>query len=311
MGNHRYLVIARVGDGSLHREWLQPAEHKNFDLCLSYYGNEPGRYANECDYYVESKGPKFIKLHELIQSLGSLVFQYDAIWLPDDDISTNAYNISRMFQIFSEQNLQLAQPALTKHAFFQVTVRHIDYKLRYTKFVEVMVPIFSREALQICWPTFNKSLTGWGLEHVWAKLLGYPNKKMAIIDETPVKHTRPAGGGELYRNIEAEYGINVWQNTENLLNEYGIVAPPPHEITFYGGIKLWNPIGAKRAPAKKVRGRRSKRRGRPLRRKGSAGRKRRLYRPGRAISRRSGLKFGGRGKAAARSKRMNTKFKAA
>lgn len=263
MGEKRNLIIARVGDRSLHREWLQPAEFKNFDLCLSYYGDKPDRYAHDGEYYFESKGTKWPKLYELMESLGDSILEYDAIWFPDDDISTNAQDIARMFDLFHEQELILAQPALSQNAFFQVTVRHIDYKLRYTHFVEVMVPIFSKEALRVCWPTFRNNLTGWGLEHVWAKLLNYPHKKIAILDETPVKHTRPPGQGDLYSNIRSQLNINILDNNETkMLEEYGIVAPEPSEIKHYDGIRLWDPIAEllEKSKRESVHGKRLRRR---------------------------------------------------
>lgn len=254
LSQNRYLVLARVGDGSLHQEWIRPAEHRNFDLCLSYYGGKQGRYAGDCEIYTEAKGAKWPKIYDLIKKMGDRIFQYDAVWFPDDDILTYPGNISRMFELFSEYGLMLAQPALTANHYFQVTAQHIDYKLRYTHFVEIMVPIFSRDALRVCWPTFNKSVTGWGMEHVWAKLLGYPETGMAILDETPVKHTRPPGQGELYENIK-KMKIDVMDpKYQDVWGEYGITFPFPSEISYYGGIKVWDPAsGIHDSPEETVR----------------------------------------------------------
>jgi hypothetical protein len=69
----RFLIIARVGDHSLHQEWLKPAKFKNFDLCLSYYGDYRGRYKNDCDIYFESKGAKWPKIKEVVQKLGKRI----------------------------------------------------------------------------------------------------------------------------------------------------------------------------------------------------------------------------------------------
>ncbi len=43
----KYLVICRVGDNSLHKEWLNPVEYKNFDLFLDYFGSEDNRYSED------------------------------------------------------------------------------------------------------------------------------------------------------------------------------------------------------------------------------------------------------------------------
>ncbi|OIJ10773.1 hypothetical protein BKP35_13165 [Anaerobacillus arseniciselenatis] len=206
----RFLIIARVGDDSLHHEWLSSIEHKNFDLCISYFGDTPGRFKEDSDFYFESKGPKWPIIKEVLSKLGEKINQYEAVWIPDDDISTNTPNINRMFERFIEQGFELAQPALTTeshHSHF-ITIEQPDYLWRYCNFVEIMVPIFSKSALGICWDTFDYCQSGWGLDLLWPKLLGFPHKKMAIIDETPVFHTRPIGAGTLYNGISPHHELN-------------------------------------------------------------------------------------------------------
>lgn len=202
--NSRFLIIARVGDNSLHKEWLTPIENKNFDLCISYFGDYPERFRNDCDYYYESKGTKWPKIKEVIENLGEKVIeQYDAIWFPDDDIMTTSTNINKMFNIFIEQGFDLAQPALTQNSYFshKVTIEQPDYLWRYSEFVEIMVPILSKNALKQLWQTFDICPSGWGLDLLWPKLLGYPRKKIAVIDDTAVQHTRPVGTGSLYNDL--------------------------------------------------------------------------------------------------------------
>lgn len=197
---NRYLVVARVGDSSLHHQWLTPSQYKNFDLYLEYYGDQNGRYKEDCDYYSQGKATKWPRLYQLIKTEAPRIFQYDAIWLPDDDVSINCEQIERMFDLFLQHNLMLAQPGLTldSHLNHIITLRKPQYVMRYTNFVECMAPVFSSQALQICWQTFNKSRTGWGLDYIWPKLLGDPSDKIAIMDAIPMKHTRKSGHGTLY-----------------------------------------------------------------------------------------------------------------
>ncbi|SEC69956.1 hypothetical protein [Paenibacillus sp. GP183] len=231
-GDKRFLVIGRVGDTSIHQQWLQPAEYKNFDLCLSYFGSTSGRYANECDFYHELPGLKWPTVKDTIEAFGDGIDQYDAIWMPDDDISANASDINRMFQIFMQQGLELAQPALTPDSYFghRITVKNPNYFLRYSHFIEPMVPLYSRNTFQKLLPTFEKSESGWGLDFVWPKLLGYPYKKLAVIDEVAVKHTRRVGGGELYKNISG----SQWDDLYRVTEEYE--ADVNFRMTHYDGI---------------------------------------------------------------------------
>ena len=67
----------------------------------------------------------------------------------------------------------------------------LDYLVRYTNFVELMCPVFSRSFLQICLPTFEASFSGFGLDHIWSQLGGRVPGRIAIIDDIAVAHTRP------------------------------------------------------------------------------------------------------------------------
>ncbi|MGQ7885101.1 hypothetical protein [Paenibacillus sp. WC2504] len=230
-GDKRFLVIGRVGDTSIHQQWLQPAEYKNFDLCLSYFGSTPQRYVNDCDFYHEVPGLKWPTVKDTIEAFGDGIYHYDAIWMPDDDISANAYDINRMFKIFMEQGLELAQPSLTLDSYYGhgITLQNSNYYLRYSQFIEPMVPLYTRETFQKLLPTFEKSESGWGLDFVWPKVLGYPHQKLAIIDEVAVKHTRRVGGGELYKNISG----SQWDDLYRVTAEYD--AAINFRMTHYGG----------------------------------------------------------------------------
>lgn len=219
LSKNRYLVFCRASDQSLHNEWINDKANKNFDLFIEYYGIEDKKYMEECDYYSHYPAKtKFPRLFELIQKGDVNFFDYDAIWFGEDDIQTTTNNINSMFKIFTDHNLWLAQPALTKESFIahSITQERPGSILRYTNFVEVMVPIFSPFALEKCLETFSKSASGWGLDFVWPKILGYPTDKIAIIDAAPVTHTREGWKGDLYKFLP----INPRDELNKLLNEY-------------------------------------------------------------------------------------------
>lgn len=232
-GNNRFLVMARVADKSLHKEWLKPEEDRYFDLYLEYYGDGSNDYRDDCDFYSEAKDTKWPRLHEVFKEYKDEILKYDAVWIPDDDISTNCSTIKTLFETFMEYKLLLAQPALTKDSYYshKITLRRSKYFLRYTQFVEVMVPIFSREGLEMCWESFGKSRSGWGLDSIWPKLLGHPEKKLAIIDQYPVKHTRKVGKGSLYKDI----GCSPYEELDRICEEYGVELQ--FDYTQYGSIK--------------------------------------------------------------------------
>jgi Protein of unknown function (DUF707) len=226
------LVFVRAGDSSLHKEWIEPKNAKCFELYIEYYGENAGRYAEDADYYSYNQtGTKFPRFFEIISQNKNLLTDFDAVWIADDDLSISADAISAMFELFHRHQLWLAQPALTKHSHhtWPTLLQDPRYTLRYTNFIEVMAPIFSKSALQRCWTTFEKSTSGWGLDYVWPKLLGYPLDKIAILDETPMIHTRKIGGGDIYSSIN----VNPWEEMERVKEIYDI---SPMGIEIYGGI---------------------------------------------------------------------------
>ncbi|HEX2577375.1 MAG TPA: hypothetical protein VHK88_13555, partial [Aquihabitans sp.] len=105
--------------------------------------------------------------------------------------------------------LDLFAPALDAESYFAhyITMHNPRFFGRFVGFVEIMIPGFSRPALERLLPTLGESETGWGwgLDSVWPKLLDYTN--VAIIDGVTVSHTRPVGemrDPELHRRVLKE-----------------------------------------------------------------------------------------------------------
>jgi hypothetical protein len=180
-------VIARVGATSLHPSWFDPETERNWDLRLCPFQpiDEPADVI---------PGPKWAGLRELLNTWDGWR-AYDYIWLPDDDIATSQTAINRLFDIAATAGLDLFAPALDEESYYAHfdTVRNPNFFGRRVGFVEIMVPGFSRAALERLLPTLDESETGWGwgLDSVWPKLLGYRN--VGIIDAVAVTHTRPVG----------------------------------------------------------------------------------------------------------------------
>ncbi|HEX2540188.1 MAG TPA: DUF707 domain-containing protein [Caldimonas sp.] len=216
----RNLVVVRAGDASLHRQWLD-APDRDFDLFISYYGSSPGRHRADADLYEERHGPKWPGIAALLEQHLPVLGAYDAFWFPDDDLAASSAVIDRMFAFFRAYQLCLAQPALTRDSYYTWDTLLQDSRahIRYTGFVEVMAPLFSRAALDVCRPTFVESRSGWGLDWVWPGLCRQAGLgRMAIVDATPVRHTRPVGG-ELYRNHPE---LDPRRDAAQLLRKYHI-----------------------------------------------------------------------------------------
>jgi Protein of unknown function (DUF707) len=199
--SRRVLVIVRAGDDSLHVEWLQgaPPETRNWDLHLSYFGDRSNPFPDRpADVTLSfEKGTKAIGTVNCLDKLDTRLAGYDWIWLPDDDLRIDLPTLNRFFEIVAQYELELAQPALGagSHASYDITLQRPHLRLRYVSFVEIMAACFSQRALAICRPHLGATVSSWGPNHLFPKLLGRPQRQIAIVDETPCVHVRPVGRG--------------------------------------------------------------------------------------------------------------------
>jgi hypothetical protein len=218
----RVLVVLRAGDMSLHPEWLQgtPPESRIWDLHLSYFGDHSNPFQDRpADVTLSfEKGTKATGIVACLDKLGERVTGYDWVWLPDDDLSANLPTLNRFFDIVRAHKLDLAQPALGRGSYVAhgITVQRPHMKLRYTTFVEIMAPCFSKRALELCRPFLGATVSSWGPNHLFPRLLGYPKRQIAIVDETPVVHTRRPGHGP-NGALTRQLGLNPIKELEDFL----------------------------------------------------------------------------------------------
>ncbi len=210
----RNLVILRADNTSLHTQWPRNLDNtdRNWDFCISWYGkNTPCETEIGPHEFLtlQPEDRKFGAINAMFQS-GSPFWGYERVSILDDDLMTSWLDINRLFEICRRHELLLAQPALTpnENVTHAATAHNALFALRYTNFVEAMCPVFEIEALRVCLPTFNGSIGGFGLDHIWPRLLGLVNTRMAIIDDVVVTHTRPIGQNyDLGPAIEEEHKI--------------------------------------------------------------------------------------------------------
>jgi hypothetical protein len=161
-------------------------------------------------------GPKWAGLRQILREWDGWR-AYEHIWLPDDDIAATPETIDAMFAVAGGVGLDLFAPALHRSSYFAhfSTMENTRLYGRWVGFVEIMVPGFSRPALERLLPTLDETETGWGwgLDSVWPKLLGYEN--VGIIDATPVVHTRPVG-----RMRDEQLAQRVLAESDRLLAGY-------------------------------------------------------------------------------------------
>ncbi len=214
------LIISPVGaDKSCHKTWI--AGQRSFDLMLVNYGDVPGRYREDAQYYFEIKGFKLEILKKAAQAHREIVNRYDAVWLPDDDLLIHTSEINKMFEIFHAYELDIAQPSIKNNFLSHPVLKRCFWtRLRYVSFIEMMCPLFSKESLSEVLPIFDLTRSGWGIDILWSSLL--KNKRMAVIDQVGVVHTKPYSPDNLYYRKLHELGIDPGTEQRSIEEKYNI-----------------------------------------------------------------------------------------
>ncbi len=226
----RNLLIVRAGEDSLHPRWLAGVGERNFDLLVSYYGDVEGRYRDEADHYHVMRGPRWPAHDELCRTHAELLASYDFVGFACDDLIADRDAWSALFEICASYQLDLAQPAITGPVSHEITKPVEGCVLRYTSFVEIMSPVFSRRALETVKSSFAESVSGWGLDFLWPKLLGGGDSRIAIVDAVRVRHSRPLRQGTLYSTLKT-LDVDPKQELARLGEKFDIAGAQMRELS--------------------------------------------------------------------------------
>lgn len=221
---HQSIVVGTCGNKSfLFREsWLKFGEERQFDICLLFYHeniNNPNLY-KDADYFYHLKGFKYHMLHELFTKVHpEWLTQYEYFYFPDDDIELDTRQINELFTLSRAMKSSISQASLSKDSFcsWPMFRNQENCFCRYVGQIEVMAPLFSRDALKLCLESFVGNRSSWGVDSVWSKLLDYAEDKMIVFDSVIMKHTLPVGGGELYQKI----GVSPHDEWNAITEKYG------------------------------------------------------------------------------------------
>ncbi len=183
-------VIMPVSKDSLHRQYL--TDDADFDLHLMVYDDSYPQFRLDTPFVTRGHGYKMDMAYRYLNDRPELIDAYEYFFLVDDDIRMTAEAVNSLFAVMRQYRLRIAQPSLSmSYATYAVTLHDPTCLLRYTDFVEMMMPCFSREALLKVMPTFKERARWCGIEFHWPVLIGTDHEDMAIIDSLKAVHTRP------------------------------------------------------------------------------------------------------------------------
>ena len=200
-------VFVAAGEGSLHRQLLKG--DANFDLHLLIYDGSYSKFCNDTDFIACDAGYKMDMTYRYLHRHPDLLDKYEYFFLMDDDIEMSTEEVNKLFGIMKQYHLRIAQPSLVMSYYTYLHTLRIPFcVLRYTNFVEMMVPCFSKEALVKVLPTFERKVRGCGIEYHWSRLIHGGHKDMAIIDKVNACHVRPLRHWEYQQELISYFNVN-------------------------------------------------------------------------------------------------------
>ncbi len=135
------------------------------------------------------------KYRHVKHDLSNIVFNYKACAFFDDDVKISTEQINNLFEMGIKNNWNIWQASLTADSYSSwkhLYSKYNNLEARKTNTIEIMMPFFSKSALQKCWESFDINYSAWGLDVAWNYLLN--NDKIMVVDAIPVHHVRPMRG---------------------------------------------------------------------------------------------------------------------
>mmetsp|Transcript_12465 Transcript_12465/g.16168 ORF Transcript_12465/g.16168 Transcript_12465/m.16168 type:complete len:419 (-) Transcript_12465:379-1635(-) len=236
----RNLVFTTAGKDHNMEQWMNceiPVDSKlsedfcNFDIFVVYYVDDISIQINASIEKTQvSRIGKFPTLFREYYANPLLFKQYDSIFVLDDDILINGYEIQRLFDLRLNHDFWVLQCCRNDHtAVRTLWCRNNPFQYRVSNFVEVGVSMFSTEKLLTFLDEFycGDCLASFGVDFWYMYSMGfdtYLNRrtfgKAAIVDSiactNPIrKHSSDSSwhqlvndGEEVFKKVRDQYSFH-------------------------------------------------------------------------------------------------------
>ncbi|GMP57843.1 hypothetical protein CsSME_00021750 [Camellia sinensis var. sinensis] len=228
----KYLVTFTVGYDQRHN--IDAAVKKfseNFTILLFHYDGRTTEW-NEFEWSKRAIHVSALKQTKWWYAkrflYPDIVAPYDYIFIWDEDLGVEHFNAEEYIKLVRKHGLEISQPGLEPDwgLTWQMTKRRGDREAHNepeekpswcansnsppcAAFVEIMAPVFSRDAWRCVWHLIQNDLVhGWGLDFALQKCVEPAHAKIGVIDAQWIVHqTVPSLGNQ----GEAEKGKAPWQ----------------------------------------------------------------------------------------------------
>jgi hypothetical protein len=139
---------------------------------------------------------------------------YEYFWFLDEDILLTEVDFEKLKSRINDGDFNIAQLAICEESYSkwsQLKQYNSKNLMRSVDFIEVMAPIFEKNALLDVKHTFPMSLSTWGLDHYWSRY----HSKLFVFDDIKMSHLSSPDtlNGSYYKYLRS-IGINPY--LENL-----------------------------------------------------------------------------------------------
>lgn len=151
-------------------------------ILLSLYDTPNWNIPDECIVI----GGGLSKYHAFAQIREFLNFSY--VFLLDADIDLPNFSEQTFLRKIEPKSFNCLQFSLCgdSHTAYAFLMKRGISDFRRVNFIEVMAPVFSREGIDRVVHTFPMSISTWGLDFAWAKILG--GNGMYVMDTESMTH---------------------------------------------------------------------------------------------------------------------------
>ena len=143
-------------------------QNASWDIACIYTGSQPNFTCPACVHVERNQGAKWQLVYSFTQSTAwkdTYQHPYQTVNIPEEDIIQSAAIVEHAFDMHQRHNLKLSQPVLCSwlesgSASWDI-VKSPTTVLRYTNFVEIMVPLISMDVFRdMVIPTIAFAETG-------------------------------------------------------------------------------------------------------------------------------------------------------
>ncbi|XP_057776795.1 uncharacterized protein LOC130995508 [Salvia miltiorrhiza] len=228
----KYLVTFTVGYGQ--RKNIDAAVKKfskNFTIVLFHYDGRTSEWdefewSEQAIHISARKQTKWWYAKRFLHP--DVVAAYDYIFIWDEDLGVEHFDAEEYIKLVRKYALEISQPGLEpdRGTTWQMTKRRGGQEIhKVTKerpgwcsdphlppcaaFVEIMAPVFSRDAWRCVWHVIQNDLVhGWGLDFALQRCVEPAHERIGVVDAQWIVHqTVPSLGNE----GQAENGKAPWQ----------------------------------------------------------------------------------------------------